>query len=170
MRVLIAGVGNVLRGDDGFGPAVVQALNDRDELPSEIRTVEMGIGGIGLIHELMQNYDALIMVDAVDRGGSAGALYVLDLQVPEVDELSEAERYQLSTDLHQAVPNRTLVLARAAGVLPPIVRMIGCQPGDTEEFCTDLSPLVRQSAESAVDRILEMCAEWEESMDRPARA
>lgn len=165
MRVLVAGVGNVLRGDDGFGPAVVYALNERKELPADIRAVEMGIGGIGLIHELMQDYDALIMVDAVDRGGSPGSLYVLDLEVPQVDDLSEAERYRLSTDLHQAVPNRTLVLARAAGVLPPIVRMIGCQPADTEEFCTDLSPLVRQSASSAVDRILEMCAAWTKSLD-----
>jgi hydrogenase maturation protease len=159
MRLLVAGVGNVLRGDDGFGPAVVQALAARDDLPPGIRVVETGIGGIGLVHELMDGYDALVLVDAVERGGEPGSLYVLDVQVPEVDELSAGERYELSTDLHQAVPSRALILARAAGVLPPVVRMIGCQPLETDELCTELSPEVQQAVRKAVGVILRMIAD-----------
>src|ERR671934_169318 len=76
-RILIAGIGNVLRGDDGFGPAVVQALLARGALPRGVHAVELGIGGIGLVHELMDGYDAVVIVDAVDRGGAPGAIHVL---------------------------------------------------------------------------------------------
>lgn len=156
MRLLVAGVGNVLRGDDGFGPAVVQALLAREDLPESFRAVEMGIGGVGLVHELMDGYDALIIIDAVDRGGAPGSLYVLDVSVPELHELSDAECYRLSTDLHQAVPNRSLVLARAAGVLPPTVRMIGCQPEEIDEFCTRLSSAVHAAIAPAVEAVMRM--------------
>jgi hydrogenase maturation protease len=118
----------------------------------------MGIGGIGLVHELMEGFDVLVVVDAVDRGGEPGSLYVLEVEVPQTAGLSDGERYELSTDLHQAVPSRSLILAEAAGVLPPIVRMIGCQPGETDEFCTELSPEVQQAVRQAVEVIVEMAA------------
>ena len=157
-RILIAGIGNVLRGDDGFGPAVVQALLARGPLPSGVHAVELGIGGIGLVHELMDGYDALVIVDAVDRGGAPGTVYVLDPDVPDIDQIAAADRLTLG-DVHETVPARALVLARAAGVLPPTIRIIGCQPAETDDLSMDLSPTIQPAVAMAIDHILSFIAE-----------
>ncbi len=73
-RVLVAGIGNVLRGDDGFGPAVARALEESYELPAGTHVIELGIGGVGLVHELMEGYDALVLVDAMAGDGAPGSL------------------------------------------------------------------------------------------------
>lgn len=174
-RTLVAGIGNVLRGDDGFGPAVVRALHQAADVPATIRAVEMGIGGIALVHELMDGYESLVIVDAVDRGGAPGTLYVLDVDVPQLDTLSPADRHELTGDMHQAVPERALIIARAAGVLPSHVRIIGCQPLETEEFSTQLSRAVAAAVPRAIDAILacstvetqERCARRRESRPSP---
>ena len=152
-RALVAGVGNVLRGDDGFGPAVVRALEASGGPPAAVRIVEMGIGGIGLVHELMDGYDVLVLVDAVDRGGAPGSLYVLEPQVPDVATMPDPERRALAADLHQAVPGPALIMARAVGALPPVVRIVGCQPAETEDFATGLSPPVQRAVPDAVAAI-----------------
>lgn len=157
-RVLIAGVGNVLRGDDGFGPAVVSAL-EADELPHGVRAVEVGIGGIGLVHELLAGYDMLVIVDAVDRDGVPGSLYVLEPEVPLIEAIPVAERHELATDMHEVVPSKVLVIARAMDALPPVVRIVGCQPAETEDFCTQLSPPVQQAIPAAVVAIRELLSE-----------
>jgi hydrogenase maturation protease len=64
------------------------------------------------------------------------------------------ERRELAADMHQAVPGPALVMARAAGALPPVVRIVGCQPVETEEFCTELSPSVQEAVPKAVEAIL----------------
>lgn len=161
MRVLVAGMGNLLRGDDGFGPAVVRALEDAGALPAGVRAVEMGIGGVGLVHELMDGYDALVLVDAVDRGGAPGKLYLLEPEVPDAAAIPAFERRELAADMHQAVPGPALVMARAVGALPPVVRMLGCQPAEVEEFCTELSPAVRQAVPAAVEMILSFLREFD---------
>ncbi len=158
-RVLVAAVGNVLRGDDGFGPAVIQALRSATGVPEGLHAVEVGIGGISLVHELMDGYDALILVDAVDRGGAPGSLYVLEPEVPDVMAMPALERRELAADMHQAVPGPALVMARAVGALPPVVRIVGCQPVETEEFCTELSPSVREKVPKAVEVILSLLSD-----------
>ena len=62
--MLVACVGNVLRGDDGFGPAVTERLAD---LPDGVEVIETGIGGVALLQELLAGCDGLILIDAVDR-------------------------------------------------------------------------------------------------------
>jgi len=153
-RALVAAVGNVLRGDDGFGPAVIQALSSATGLPEGLHAAEVGIGGISLVHELMDGYEALVLVDAVDRGGAPGSLYVLEPEVPDVTAIPALERRELAADMHQAVPGPALVMARAVGALPPVVRIVGCQPVETEEFCTELSPPVRDAVPRAVEEII----------------
>ena len=74
-RVLIAGVGNVLRGDDGFGVVVAQRMLGM-LLPKGITVVETGIAGIALVHELQRGWDGLIVIDALDRGRPSGTVMV----------------------------------------------------------------------------------------------
>lgn len=159
-RVLIAGVGNVLRRDDGFGVAVVEALElDPGSLPPGARVVEVGIGGIGLVHALMDGYGSLILVDAVERGGEPGTLYVLEPEIPAVAAMPLSERRVLAADLHQLVPQRSLVTAAALDVLPACVRIVGCQPGETEELSTELSPPVAAAVQPAVETVRGLAGE-----------
>jgi hydrogenase maturation protease len=158
-RILIAGIGNVLRMDDGFGMAVAEALESRPELPTGVRVVEIGIGGIGLVHELMDGYDALILLDAVDRGGEPGSLYVLDPDVSAPAAMGADERRIVASDLHQLVPARSLAAAAALGVLPPVVRIVGCQPGETDVLSTEFTAPVRAALPRAVEMVLRLANE-----------
>ncbi len=152
MRVLVAGVGNVLRGDDAFGVEVAHRLADT-VLPDCVRVVETGIGGIALIHELQDGWDALVVADAVDRGRAPGTVLFITPDVVDVADLSLSERHDLLADMHLATPERALMLARALGVLPPRVLLVGCQPVDADAMGDGLSAEVSAAVDIAVDAI-----------------
>ena len=103
-RLLVAGVGNVLRGDDGFGPAVTELLG---HLPAGVEVIETGIGGIALLQELMTGCDGLVLIDAVDRGAAPGTVFLLEPEVPEAVHVP---------DVHLANPDRVLTMAKTIGV------------------------------------------------------
>lgn len=158
-RVLVVGVGNVLRGDDMFGVEVARLLLER-ELPPSVRVVETGIAGISLVQELLTGYDALLIIDAVERRRPPGTLVLLEPQVRDPAEMTEADRREFSADLHQADPSRGLMLAKALGCLPPQVLILGCEVGDCEELLVDLTPAVRDALPAAVDIVLETVRGW----------
>lgn len=154
MRVLIAGVGNALRGDDAFGVEVARRLATM-VLPDGVRVVETGIGGIALVHELQERWDALVVADAVDRGRPPGTVMLIDAEVTDIETLSWSQRHDFLSDMHLATPERALTLARALGVLPPHVMMVGCQPEDMEEMGQGLSAVVAKAIDPAVAAIIE---------------
>jgi hydrogenase maturation protease len=158
-RILIAGVGNVLRGDDGFGVRVAQRLLARSDLPANVKVIETGIGGMSLVQELMGGYDVLVIVDACRRGGAPGALYCLEPQIPRVDVMSVAERRDYFADTHYATPLRALALAAAVARLPGVIRIVGCEPGDVDEFQLGLSAPVADVVESAAAMALSLANE-----------
>jgi hydrogenase maturation protease len=166
-RVLVAGVGNLLRGDDGFGIIVAERLGARPDLPAGVRVTETGIAGVGLVQELMDGYDALFIVDAVQRGGVPGSLYVLEPSVPDIRAWTDAERHEFLADLHQVEPSRAFGLAAALGVLPPFLRVIGCEPATCDDLVIGLSPAVERAVGLAVDRILHLVAEHSLTPGRP---
>lgn len=147
-RILVAGVGNVLRGDDGFGPAVTQRLG---HLPEQVRVIETGIGGIALLQELMGGYDGLVVIDAVDRDAAPGTLFVITPNVRDAVHVA---------DVHLANPDRVLSMAKTIGVLPEQVMIVGCQPAETEELCEELSPVVARTLDTAVEKIEEILNAW----------
>ena len=149
----MAGVGNVLRADDAFGVEVAHRL-EAMELPAGVRVVETGIGGIALVQELQEGYDALIVIDAVDRDRPPGTVMLIDPEVVDVKALSADQRNDLLADMHLATPERALMLARALGVLPPRVVMVGCQPTDADAVGTGMSEVVTAAVEVAVTEIL----------------
>jgi hydrogenase maturation protease len=152
-KVLVAGVGNVLRRDDGFGIVVAERLAQRDDLPPGVRVIETGIGGVGLVQELMDRCEALVIVDLVRRGGQPGTLYLLEPQVADLQSWSADERHAFLADLHRAEPSRALVLAQALGVLPGRVFLLGCEPGDCDEVAIGLTEPVERAANLAVERL-----------------
>ncbi len=147
MKVLVAGMGNELRGDDGFGVALARLVGKRD-LGADVTVGEFGIGGIHLVQELLSGYDALLLIDAVQRGSEPGTIHLLEPEVRGLDELSSSERRDFLADVHWADPGRALMLAKALGVLPARVLILGCQPETLDDFSLVLSPAV----ESALPR------------------
>jgi hydrogenase maturation protease len=155
-RGLVACVGNVLRGDDGFGQAVERQLRREGTLPADVDLIETGIGGMGIVHQLMAGYEALIVVDAVDRGQRPGTVFVLEPEVPEPGSLDLQEWRERFSNLHLAEPSRVLLLARALGVLPRDVRIVGCQPCCCDEYTVDLTPPVAAAVEVACRRVIDL--------------
>ena len=149
-RLLVACVGNVLRGDDGFGPAVATRLEDR--LPEGAELVETGIGGIALVQELLAGCDGLILVDAVEQEAAPGTLFRIK---PEVGQ------HEHVPDVHLANPERVLGIAKAMGALPERVLIVGCQPAQTDELGEGLSPAVAVAVERAADVVRETLDGWQ---------
>ena len=99
-RLLVAGVGNVLRGDDGFGPRVTELLKD---LPAGAEVIETGIGGVALLQEIMMGCDGLILIDAVERGAPPGTVFLITPEILDGEHVP---------DVHLANPDRVLSMRR----------------------------------------------------------
>lgn len=144
MRTLVAGFGNVLRGDDGFGVAVVQHLRQALEPTAGVELMEVGTGGLRMAQELLSGYQRLVIVDAMSRGGTPGQLYV---------EAVEAVQGATEIDLHLAIPSRALAVAQALRALPAQVYLVGCEAQQTEELSMELSPPVRAAVAPAAEEV-----------------
>lgn len=151
-RVLIACMGNVLRADDGFGYAVARQLERRD-LPAGTDLIEVGIGGIHLVQQLQDGYDALVVVDAVDRQAEPGTVFTLRPRVPDLAPVGDDRRSEFLADMHYTVPSKALTMAKALGSLPARVWIVGCQPEDAERLGMELSPAVKAAVGEACARI-----------------
>jgi hydrogenase maturation protease len=150
---IVACFGNVLRADDGVGQAVAQALLD-EPLPHGVRVLEVGIGGIHLVQELIaEPVDLLLIVDAVDLGRPAGSVVVQRPDVLDVSTLSVNRRRDELADMHLATPARALMVALGLGVLPPVTLVVGVQTTDTEEPRHGLSEPTRRAVPLVVAEV-----------------
>lgn len=147
MRIVVAAFGNELRGDDGFGIAVLRRLEaagtPRDGL-HDVRLLEIGTAGLRLAQELLSPCDRLIIVDAVNRGTPPGTVCVLKVDV--VPDTS-------GVDMHLAVPSRALAVARAIGALPPETFLVGCEAAEVDELTLELTPPVRNAVDRATREV-----------------
>lgn len=158
-RVVVAGFGNVLRGDDGVGVAVVRRLLD-GPVPESVTVLDVGIGGIHLVQELLRPTDGLIVVDAVDLGRSPGTVLVIRPEVADVTQLAVQTRRDALADMHLANPDRALRLARAMGVLPEATWMVGCQPADTDRLGETLSASVADAVGTAAAEVRQLVTDF----------
>jgi len=152
VNVVVACFGNVLRADDGVGPAVAQALLAAP-LPDGVRVLEVGIGGIHLVQELMAGADMLLVVDAVDLGRTPGTVVVQRPDVLDVNELPLHQRRDELADMHLATPARALMVARGLGVLPASTFVIGVQTTDTDEPRHGLSEVADKAVPVVVEEV-----------------
>ena len=118
-RVLVAGIGNIFLGDDGFGVEVVGRLSGR-RLPEGVEVVDFGIRGMDLAYALQEDYDLVVFVDATPRGGEPGTVYLIE---PEIEEDGA-----VSLDTHGMDPVKVIRLARALGARPTRTLVVGCEP------------------------------------------
>ena len=139
-RVLIAGLGNLLMGDDGVGVHVVELLQAAS-LPRGVLAVEIGTGPMDALH-LLEWADEVLAVDAVAAGGVPGTIYRLNL----ADVLEEAG----AASLHE------LGLRTVCRMIPPerrpVVTIYGVEPA-VIDFGVSLSPAVEQAVPELVRQI-----------------
>jgi hydrogenase maturation protease len=139
-RVLVAGVGNVFLGDDGFGVEVVRRLG-AEALPDGVAVADYGIRGLHLAFRLLVPLDLLVAVDAAPRGGAPGTLYLIEPDLGEGQE-SAGEAHGMSLPA-------VLATARMMGGVLPRVAVVGCEPADVAERM-GLSPAVAAAVEPAL--------------------
>ncbi|MHB1417592.1 MAG: hydrogenase maturation protease [Chloroflexota bacterium] len=152
-KVLIASMGNVLLRDDGFGFEVARQLAARPDLPPTTTVLDVGIGGIHLVQELLDGYDAVVIVDAAEQGTAPGTIRLLEVEVPDLSTWAEDERRDFLADMHYTTPTKALILSKALGVLPPKVYLLGCQPADVSDLGIGLTEPVRRAVLLAVHEI-----------------
>jgi hydrogenase maturation protease len=146
---LVVGLGNVLRGDDGVGVRVAQALMKR-ALPEGVTVVDGGTSGLGIVH-LMEERTRVILVDAADMGEEPGQFVRFGLD--EVELLDGEE----PLSVHAAGLRDALLLAKALGVLPDEVVVFGVQPA-TLEWRNGLSPEVEATLPSLIAAVFSEAA------------
>jgi hydrogenase maturation protease len=150
VRTLIAGVGNIFWGDDGFGSALAQRLAT-ESLPEGVRVIDFGIGEIHLALELFDGYDELVLLDAVPNDEPPGTVVVIE---PETIANSGTD---LLPDPHGLGPVSVLELVARLDARPERCIVVGCTPRNLGEGI-GLSEEVQEALEpaaAAVRRLLE---------------
>ncbi|HEX6711672.1 MAG TPA: hydrogenase maturation protease [Rubrobacter sp.] len=155
-RVLIAGIGNIFLGDDGFGVEVVKQLAGRT-LPEGVEVVDFGIRGMDLAYALHEDYNLVVFVDATPRGGEPGTVYLIE---PEI----EADGV-VSLDTHGMDPVKVIKLSLALGAPPTRTLVVGCEPKailggeDYDDMLMELSEPVHAAVEEAVKLVESLVTE-----------
>jgi hydrogenase maturation protease len=147
-RVLVAGIGNIFLGDDGFGVEVAKQLS-RCDFPASVRVADFGIRGLDLAYALQDGYETTILIDAYPHGEEPGTVYVVepDLTDPNagLDQGSFIEPHAM---------NPVNVLRMASAMHGPLKRvlLVGCEPATFggEEGQMGLSPSVEAAVDEAV--------------------
>jgi hydrogenase maturation protease len=146
-RVLVAGIGNIFLGDDGFGVEVANRLAG-EPMPDGVRVGDFGIRGVHLAYELLDGYDTLVLIDAMSCGDQPGTITVLE---PELDP---AIVRPAALDAHRLSPEMVLATLASLGGQVTKVLVIGCQPA-----VTDPGIGLSREVEAAVDPAAEVCRE-----------
>jgi hydrogenase maturation protease len=167
-RLLVAGIGNIFLGDDAFGVEVARRLEALG-LPECVHVCDFGIRGLDLAYALLDEYEAVILVDALPRGGPPGTLSVLELPAVEMAGWSEPTL----VDGHNLDPSRVLRLASSLGARVGRVILVGCEPrlgGADDGFGTELSAEVREAVDAAIPLITSLVGRLLRGEEDPARS
>jgi len=154
-RVLVAGVGNVFLGDDGFGVEVAARL-DGVPMPAGVWVADYGIRGVHLAYELLTGYDALILIDAAQRGERPGTLSVIE---PDLDAVpATADPGTPVMDAHGMAPDAVFALLKTLGGDVGTVWVLGCEPADVTDRMGLSAPVA-----GAVDAAVRLAARLAEA-------
>jgi hydrogenase maturation protease len=154
-RVLVACVGNIFLGDDAFGVEMAQRLAQRS-LPEGVTVMDFGIRSYDLAYALMDDWDLVILVDALPRGGKPGTLYTLEPELAQRGTVGSA-----SFDAHAMNPVSVLHMVRALGGKCGRMLVVGCEPATVEpnpDGRIGLSGPVRAAVDEAVAMVEQLIA------------
>jgi hydrogenase maturation protease len=150
-RILVAGIGNIFLGDDGFGVEVAQQLSKCD-FPSAVRVADFGIRGFDLAFALQDGYETTILIDAFPHGQPPGTVYVVE---PDLNDPAAALSQENFIEPHAMNPVN--VLRMATSMKAPLKRLllVGCEPAtfDGEEGQMGLSPEVEAAVGKAMKAV-----------------
>ncbi|EHB59418.1 hydrogenase maturation protease [Mycolicibacterium rhodesiae JS60] len=144
-RILVAGIGNIFLGDDGFGSEVVRLLCATDGAGPDVRVTDYGIGGMHLAYDLLDTWSALVLVDALPDRGSPGSLHVFAAD-------HESFGSTAALDAHGMDPGTVFASLRALGGTAPPTIVVGCEVADTADGI-GLSEPVRAAVPAALDAV-----------------
>ena len=147
-RILVAGLGNIFLADDGFGVEVARRLAS-EKLPDHVKVTDIGIRGVHLAYEMLEDYDTTILVDTVSRGEPPGTIYLI--------EHEEAGADAPALDAHGMNPDSVLALLETLGGRAANVLIVGCEPAEMEERI-GLSDVVSEAVDEAVSVVRELIA------------
>jgi hydrogenase maturation protease len=146
-RILIAGIGNIFLGDDGFGPEVLRHVCERVEGSEQLRAVDYGIGGMHLAYDLLEDWDALVLVDAIPDRGHPGTVHVF-----EVNHLVDGADGATGLDAHGMDPATVFASLGALGGTAPRTIVVGCEVADIGDGM-GLSERVQAAVPTAVSAV-----------------
>jgi hydrogenase maturation protease len=156
-KILVACVGNIFLGDDGFGVEVARSLAGR-ALSPDILVKDYGIRGFDLAYALLEPWDAVILVDALPRDDAPGTLYIVE---PDLSRMGDPSTLGMEMNPHSMDPVRVLNLALTMGPILAPIFVVGCQPndfGDELEGRMGLSRAVHAAVEEASNMVEELVA------------
>jgi hydrogenase maturation protease len=158
MKILVAGVGNIFFGDDGFGSEVARRLIGR--FPPSVTVKDFGIRTLDLAYEMSRGYDLVIVIDAVRRGGTPGTVYVIEPAV--------GDSVSLVAPAHGPSLESVFAHASQLGADGTRVVLVGCEPAviESEDGRLGLSPEVGRAVEEAVRAVEELTAPAREAASR----
>lgn len=158
-RTLVAGIGNIFLGDDGFGPEVARRLASQ-ELPESVKVADYGIRGVHLAYELLEGYDTAILVDATPQGSPPGTLFVIE---PEIDHQTRETIVEAAEgpliDAHDMTPDAVLGLLKTLGGSVERLLLVGCEPADVVGIG------LSEPVEAAVDEAVRLVRQLIQSTD-----
>ncbi|AZK92874.1 MULTISPECIES: hydrogenase maturation protease [Streptomyces] len=158
--VLVAGVGNIFLGDDGFGVETVRRLAALGA-PDGVELLDSGVRGVDLAYRLLDGCRTAVLVDAVARGGPPGTVYLIDATADpsaavEAGDVPALDGHRMGPD---AVLGVLATLAAGTGAAPPDrILVVGCEPASLEEGI-GLSAPVAAAVEEAARLVLRVAGE-----------
>jgi hydrogenase maturation protease len=158
-RILVAGIGNIFLGDDGFGPEVMRHVGG---WPAEagVHPIDYGIRGMHLAYDLLEEWRALVLVDAVPNRGAPGTLHVF-----EADH--ESLSATVGLEAHSMDPAAVFATLTALGGTAPRTIVVGCEVENIEEGM-GLSEPVAAAVPGAVAAINDVVADLAASITTSA--
>ncbi|MEU8797344.1 hydrogenase maturation protease [Spirillospora sp. NPDC048819] len=154
-KVLVAGIGNVFHGDDGFGVEVVRRMATRP-VPPGVDVIDFGIRGIDLMYALGDGYETAVLVDASARGHAPGTVSLIEPDAGDPDGVGFGFG-GAAVDAHGLDPAKVLRLAGDNGRVPARILLVACEPSSQTTDATwemELSPPVGAAVDEAV-RLIE---------------
>jgi hydrogenase maturation protease len=157
-RVLIAGVGNIFLGDDGFGPQVASRLGAMD-WPAGVRVADYGIGGMHLAYDLAEGYDTAILIDAAATGGTPGSISVTEVAAGERHRRAAGSGQEPAAlfDGHGMQPDVVLATLDVLGARAGRIIVVGCEPASVG-YRMGLSEPVAAAVDEAVRTVIDLVA------------
>jgi hydrogenase maturation protease len=150
-RMLVAGIGNIFLGDDGFGSEVVKRL---PALPSWVRVADYGISGMHLAYDLAEGYDTVILIDAAPRGGKPGTVTVLEVEPEDQPAVGLFDGHGMQPD----VVLRMLGTLGAQAGLTGRFLVVGCEPARVD-YGIGLTEPVAAAVDEATRTVLDLVKE-----------